>query len=246
VTRARVFAAAVVIVCLGVGGAVAAGLRFSSSPAPAAPPPRVVPTPFEKGSVSAAPFRYEGWPGEGEPNLVAGDAADVVLRSSPAADSPVADRTHLAAGEPVAFDMSWVVTVHPGSARTKTLLTFDATSYGDVTEISRTAAAHAGTQVKIELEPGQLLGILSYRAGGECFLRLERGRPGVLAVERNARAYGVSMEPEVLAGPCPFNLPGVDLLEMPEEEWWVRLAGPTAAGWLRVDEETVRDAERAH
>ncbi|MFH1724415.1 MAG: HEAT repeat domain-containing protein [Elusimicrobiota bacterium] len=178
-------------------------------------PPRETPAGGE-----AARFRYEGWPGEGKPNLRwNGSVASLLLRTAPGRASPGAGSAALKSGESIPFQESAVLTITPGRARARREVVLDAREMGPVERLSREGYAGAAVRRRLRLREGRMLELLSYRAEGLCFVRHEG---------------------TVYEAPCPHNdREHFEIIEEPDVEWWLRAEVSGLSGWFPAEQEGI-------
>lgn len=172
-----------------------------------------------------AVFSTELWPGEGTPVLVATEAS-LGLKAGPSSSEQDLPRASTKPGDRLRFVETRYVTTRHGLLRARAASALEGRRFAGSRAVSRDD--YYATDVptaRLTVGPSQTLDYLQDRAEGTCFVRIE----------------GVLLE----ASDCPANDPDrFELLREPVVEWWVRLDSPGAEGWLKVDDDSVRELER--
>ncbi|MFA5138550.1 MAG: HEAT repeat domain-containing protein [Elusimicrobiota bacterium] len=181
--------------------------------------------PAEPAPEKALAFRYEGWPGSGQPKPSwSGAVESLSLLESPRRGSKVSATFKPVPGTVLEFDESWVITVTPGRARAKRAVTLDARQLGPAAELPRSKYDGPAVRKDLVLKDGDRVEVLSYREEGQCFLRLG---------------------PQVFLAPCPQDDPSAfDMLEEPDVEWWLHAKLRAAQGWFESKNEGVEFLQR--
>ncbi|MEO7522362.1 MAG: hypothetical protein ABIW79_11155 [Gemmatimonas sp.] len=166
------------------------------------------------------------WPGEGVPVFSAARPM-LLLRASPDSAATVIDTLRAAIGASLQFDSTHVETVQSGVIRVLDHIRVSGRDFGAITFLSRERYnSGASRDTVIELSPPAVIELLQHRAEGTCFVRI------------NAHVID--------ANPCPMLDKETTVLERtPVVLWWVRVQGPTHAGWIVIDESTARIVKRS-
>lgn len=165
-------------------------------------------------------------PGEGQPQFQA-VATEIPLHQTPMTSAPITRRLSVASGQDIAFDDTRFRTLEPGRFDVHSRGTVTGRLIGTVTELS-TEQYYNGEFPKrtLDFKDGDVIEYLQYRAEGTCFIR-----------------FGGQI---LDADPCPSEDPGIYTLALqPKTEWWIRVVADGApAGWVMVDDKTVKEKER--
>ena len=182
--------------------------KTSAAP-PIEPAARQAPPPQSKN------FAFEGSPGEGAPSFELVAAVDVPLYLDYDRRSTRAGTCRLAAGKPLSFTSSFVVTSKPIRLPLNQPKTVSGTSWGRTRFLMNSVYYHKGTQKELSFDAASSVELLQYRAEGFCLYRGPRG--------------------EVFEAYCgEFGEPGPN--EHLGSEWWIQADCGTESGWLRVED----------
>lgn len=177
---------------------------------------------------SVAVFETETWPGEGRPHFLA-ITHEIVIRESPSSNATIIRRLPVRTGQSVAFDQTRFRTMVPGSIQVLAAGTVTGRVIGTTRLLLTREAYYKGKfpQGTAEVQPGDAIEYLQYRAEGTCFVRVD----------------GRILD----ATPCPSeNERRFRVVSQPATEWWIRVVvDGEPIGWLLVEDETVKLSRRS-
>jgi hypothetical protein len=180
------------------------------------------PTPSEPSTLA---FAIGLWPGEGIPVIVTASPS-LTLRESPRPRSAIVDTLVAAVGTRLIFDSTEYQTLDAGRLLVRATTRIAGRDFGDRTILSRDEYhSTVFPDTAFVLDVPASFELLQYRAEGACFVRITNR---VLEVN-----------------PCP----GIDTSHSrvesePVTQWWIRVKGPRAYGWVVVSDTTARVARR--
>ncbi len=169
------------------------------------------------------PFESEFWPAEGRP-IFEGRGDTIHLFARPTVDSPIVERLRVKTHVPVDYRAYRYRTLRPGTILAKTPVRLEGRNLGDTDYLSRDMYYQGGgEQVAVQLQPGDQLEYIQYRAEGTGFVRWN----GLVIELADLPWLGNSTELELITAPVP--------------ESWIQITdnAGTPLGWAQADEQLV-------
>jgi len=172
-------------------------------------------------------FEIELWPGEGRPQFHA-VTTELAIRDIPSTSARIIRRLRVSSGQEIAFDETRYRTIESGHLQVLSATSVTGRVLGTIRLLTRDAYYRGQFPRKaVAYKEGDVIEYLQYRAEGTCFVHVA--------------------DQVVDADPCPAQDDRTfRIITQPKTEWWIRVVlDHVPAGWVMVDEKTIKQTSRS-